>query len=404
VEQIHYAAADAYAGYRLYHMLEWKRTRLRPTPPPIPLCDYDNKPNPSKAKVPRKKTKAATKSEDVSKTGLDSLADDAEQEQEGDEDGDGYETASEEFIDSQQQEDASTSTFPKDVQGTEGSFPDVEDTELARKSGVGFEAKVPSLSRRVGRVDLSLLTGTDPGYPTLPRASQEETKMPSSTGAFKGHASKDRDVNVSSRSQLSDALYTSEDAYDDPELEEALGRMTLDDSGKLTEDAESLALEHTKLPASNAKEVELLEFDPTSLELQELAETIPVAPKPFTGLSGESSPVSQYETATTWAQEYVRSTIPSPTSTEPSRIRATVPHLRAYYLWYHQKQSIEEITRVLRDPPMSSSTVTNYILQAVMLEKVEYETESLRSVMRMMPSGMRKGRWKGLAEQVGALD
>jgi len=65
---------------------------------------------------------------------------------------------------------------------------------------------------------------------------------------------------------------------------------------------------------------------------------------------------------------------------------------------------MEEIKRMLRDPPMSSSTVTNYILQAVVLEKLEYERESLRSVMLMMPSGMRKGRWRGLAEQVGALD
>jgi hypothetical protein len=53
------------------------------------------------------------------------------------------------------------------------------------------------------------------------------------------------------------------------------------------------------------------------------------------------------------------------------------------------------------------STVVSYILQAISLERFEYEKESLRSVIMALPPGMRKGlkgRWKGLAGDVGASD
>ncbi|CAE7177921.1 hypothetical protein CFE70_005773 [Pyrenophora teres f. teres 0-1] len=381
LEQIHYAAADAYAGYRLYYMLEWKRTRLRPTPPPIPLCDYDNKPDPNKVKVPRKKTKVATKSEDVVETAQESSVDAADQEQE-------------ELIDSHQVEDTSSSASHKEVQDTGEAYFGVDHTESEMVRGAGSDMGISSSSKRVGRVKLSILTSTDPEYPTLPRTSQEEATESMSTEGSKDDASKDGDGDVLFRSQLSDSLDASEDAYDDPELEEALGCMTLDDSGKLTEDAKSSAMEHTKPPESKAKVA----------ELQEVAETIRLVPASVAGLAEEVKPVSEFDTATTWAQGYVQSTIPCPSSTAPSRIRATVPHLRAYHLWHHQKRSIEDIRRVLRDPPMSSTTVTNYILQAVVLEKLEYEEKSLKSVMLMMSSGMRKGRWRALAEEVGALD
>jgi hypothetical protein len=108
--------------------------------------------------------------------------------------------------------------------------------------------------------------------------------------------------------------------------------------------------------------------------------------------------------ATTWAQEHLQLTIPSPSSTAPSRIRATVTHLRAYHMWYYQKLSIDRMTQILRDPPLSSNTVASYILQAITLERLEYEKESLRDVLMVMPSGVRKGRWRALAEEVDALE
>jgi hypothetical protein len=73
-------------------------------------------------------------------------------------------------------------------------------------------------------------------------------------------------------------------------------------------------------------------------------------------------------------------------------------------MWYYQKLSIDRTTQILRDPPLSSNTVASYILQAITLERLEYEQESLRDVLMVMPSGMRKGRWRALAEEVVALE
>jgi hypothetical protein len=73
-------------------------------------------------------------------------------------------------------------------------------------------------------------------------------------------------------------------------------------------------------------------------------------------------------------------------------------------MWYHQKLPVEEIAQQLREPALSHITAVNYILQAISLERLEYERELLKRVIMEMPSGMRIGRWKSLAEKVGALD
>src|SRR5207248_3339049 len=96
-----------------------------------------------------------------------------------------------------------------------------------------------------------------------------------------------------------------------------------------------------------------------------------------------------------------QSTIPSASSSTPSRIRATVTPLRAYHLWHHQRLSLDNIGAHLRDPPLAQSTVNGYILQAINLEKLEYDDEQLRTVLRGTPANARKGRWGWLSKQVG---
>jgi hypothetical protein len=398
--QIHYAAADAYAGFRLYHMLEWKRTRLRPIPPPIPLCDYDNKPTP-KSKVPRKRVKAAAKPNDADATDVNPIVETVKEEQEAEEGAHGYETAPEELIDSHQLEDPTSAAPPNistDVADAAAEARVAENSESQKQQHMEHEATLAPERKRIGRVNLSWLKGADPGYPTLPKGSQEEVEEPSST----------------------EQLDESEDEFVDAELEEALGRLDLDDAGALKEEhtspsastgyAESGVRESQEVRSvdvtepNDTKLVELSDFHPTSLESDEVDESTAPISEPPVDLSEASPHPSEYIAATKWAQEYLRSTIPSPTSTTPSRIRATVPHLRAYYLWYQQKLPIEDIAPLLRDPPLPHSTVANYILQAISLERLEYENESLRSVMAVMPSGMRKGRWRAFAETVGALD
>ncbi|KAL1793341.1 hypothetical protein ACET3X_008323 [Alternaria dauci] len=380
IKQIHYAAADAYAGFRLYHMLEWKRTQMKPTPPPVALCDFDNKPSP-RPKEPRKKAK---KPKDAADTIATSAVDVAEDKQEDEGDSEGYETATEELVDSHQLEDPMYATpTTASTGGADKTYASqsTRSSDLEKMERIGAESSVPP-QKRVGRVNLSQLNHADPGYPKLPETSQEEdaeTLPPTLSRDDVGVHPEDQDKGVSFQRQEAD-----NDEFADPELEDALRRMTLDDSGRLTEEASGPALEHD------------------SLDLHESNELIP-APLPDIGLLNEPSRTSEYNLATTWAQEHLQLSIPSPSSRAPSRIRATVTHLRAYHMWHYQKLAVDRMTQILRDPPLSSNTVGNYILQAVTLEGLEYETESLRGVLSMMPSGMQKGRWRALAEEVDAL-
>ncbi|CAN9101655.1 unnamed protein product [Alternaria alternata] len=361
VQQIHYAAADAYAGFRLYHMLEWKRTRMKPAPPPVALCDFDNKPSPR----PKESRKRIKKSKDVADTTVKSAVDVAEDQQEDEGDTEGYETATEEFADSHQLEESlyATSTIVS-AGGADKTHvsQSTRSSDLEKTERMGAESII-SLEKRVGRVNLSRLDHTNFGYPKLPETSQEEDTetLPSALSKEDvGVQLEGQDKGVSFQRQKAD-----DDEFADPELEDALRRMTLDDSGRLTEDANGLALEHT------------------SPDLHEPNGPIP-APQSGIGLLDEPSRTPEYNLATTWAQEHLQLTIPSPSSTAPSRIRATVTHLRAYHMWYYQKLSIDRMTQILRDPPLSSNTVASYILQAITLERLEYEQESLRDVLMLL--------------------
>jgi hypothetical protein len=404
-------------------MLEWKRTRMKPIPPPVALCDLDNKPTP-RSKEPRKRVKAATKSKEATDTVVNSSVDVVEEQQEDEEDAEGYETATEEFADSHQLEEGPCERL------TTAPIDEVDKTSVAQSTTTNdverMEEGGVSPHKRVGRVSLSWTNGTDPGYPKLPKTSQEEDTSPLSTISSQdevGVQPKNQDDGVSHQRQND-----TDDEYADPELEDALRRMTLDDSGRLTEDVTDPASERTISPpttrhhnlgvqsvqhvetatardASDARVVDISDFNPTSLDFHESDELARVpAPQADIGLLEEPSRTPEYNLATTWAQEHLQLTIPSLTSTTPSRIRATVTHLRAYHMWHYQKLPVEKMAHILRDPPLSRDTVANYILQAVTLERLGYEGASLRNVLLALPSGIRKGRWKALAEEVGVLD
>ena len=129
----------------------------------------------------------------------------------------------------------------------------------------------------------------------------------------------------------------------------------------------------------------------------------PAAPPPSaqTASASDSTHPPEYSLATSWARVYLSSTIPPPGSLTPSHIRATVPHLRAYHMWHHQHLPLDEIARQVRDPPLAASTVANYVLQAIMLERMEYDASAVRGLLMGMPEAMRR-KWRRLAEKVGA--
>lgn len=367
LQQIHYAAADAYAGFRLYHTLEWKRNQLNPTPSAIKLCDFDSKPA-SRLKEPRKSTKATGKPEAAVETATDrptNAIDQGQDEAEDTEDLDGYETAPEELMDSHQLEDP----VPKSSSPASAELDQIE----------------AQTQTCFGQLNSLHLRGPDLSYPVLPHDSNRTvTSTPltrsfdrSSTGPVK--LTPVEDVFHSKSLELG----AEEDEYADSELEEALRTMELDDGGNFRKDL-----------TENITDVDFI---------AEVPNKTPTF-KPLVTLPKEDDYTTEYALATTWAQNYVKTTIPLPASTAPSRIRATIPHLRAYHLWYHQKLSVDDIASHLREPPLSISTVTSYILQAVSLEGLEYDKKSLNEVMKSMSPGLRNGRWKWLAAKAGALD
>ena len=81
--------------------------------------------------------------------------------------------------------------------------------------------------------------------------------------------------------------------------------------------------------------------------------------------------------------------------------RTTTSCLRAYFIWHeHPELSLSEIAAMLREVPLQISTVVNYILEAIRVEKLPYRRERLREVLACLPEGVVKGRYRGLGKAV----
>jgi hypothetical protein len=413
LQQIHYAAADAYAGFRLYHIIEWKRKQLRPTPPTRGICDYDAKAIPREKKPKKgaqKKSKVAGKAvAEASTSGLDQ---DLAQPNEKDE-----ESVETDEVDEEENED-----------GFETALEEIEGSQELEGSG----GKQSLTRKRIGRMQLLWLKGSDPGYPVLPQMLED---LDASTYAITMDKSTNPVENANDVTCASDTrsprLDDESDEFADPELEEALQVLDLDGDGKLTEtsDSTTTAAEedrhnmHASEPdilstisqtvdtlhdtdsesltdQDTSQDAKMANSNAIDLEPEELEE--PSTTLPLTTTTDETTHSTKYNSASTWAQNYLQSSVPSPKSTTPSRIRATVPHLRAYHLWHHQNLSLDDVASALRDPPLSHNTVAGYIIQAVGYEKLEYDNDKMQDMVTGLPMGMRQGRFKRIVEQMGA--
>ncbi|KAI9832841.1 MAG: hypothetical protein M1826_001007 [Phylliscum demangeonii] len=101
--------------------------------------------------------------------------------------------------------------------------------------------------------------------------------------------------------------------------------------------------------------------------------TTPSASKPFTKLPH----VVQAEA---WAAEYL-SQLPA-----SAALRASLPQLRAYALWHLHQQSVRDIAKDLRDPPLALSTVASYVFEAVRRHKLSYDVARLRQLAVFLPA------------------
>jgi hypothetical protein len=143
-----------------------------------------------------------------------------------------------------------------------------------------------------------------------------------------------------------------------------------------------------------ASVLESLEIDPDveiALSTPTTSSTTPSKPTPTPKSPRPISPLVQ--SASTRTETY-RSTHP--------RTRATPSSMRCYFLWCHNPSlSLPDIAALLRETPLQTSTVINYILETIRTEKLPYERERLREVLGGLPAEVVKSRYRALARDAG---
>jgi exonuclease 3'-5' domain-containing protein 2 len=100
--------------------------------------------------------------------------------------------------------------------------------------------------------------------------------------------------------------------------------------------------------------------------------------------------------AESWALAH-RASSPSASASGNPASTVAFSALRVYALWYSNSSlSIADIASMLRDPPLRNSTVAAYILDSIRLEKLPFDKERLRKVLKTIPDSRAMWRYKSL--------
>ncbi|KAF2749469.1 hypothetical protein M011DRAFT_484894 [Sporormia fimetaria CBS 119925] len=382
-EQIAYAATDAYASLRIYDVLEEKRKKLKPIPARPDVCDYDDAPRPSRPRAARKKAEAKESSEPPV----------AAEEKEVAEEESEYETAAEDLMDVQELEKSSYSESSDRMDIDKDPDADYVPTdEGTGQVHLQQDKPLTRQARRLGRLNLPASRESYVTYPTLPvLSSSEESDI--EVAPIAAAAATTKAATLTKPSPAKKLAKTDETRPTSVPALTPKPRKSTDTNAKPPATTTSAPTPSMNLPAP----LPVLE---TTRETTSATATATPTTAP-----DDTSKSPEYLTATTWAQSYLYDTIPPPSATpSPSRIRATLPHLRTYHLWHHQQLPVSEIARHLRDPPLAETTVCGYILQAISLERLPYRTEDLSGVLRGVPVSVRMGRWRGFVQKVGGVE
>ncbi|KAI3323212.1 ribonuclease H-like protein [Xylariaceae sp. AK1471] len=97
--------------------------------------------------------------------------------------------------------------------------------------------------------------------------------------------------------------------------------------------------------------------------------------------------------------EVVEDRVASYRATHP-QTRSSFSQLRAYYLWHCYDLSPAAVAQLVRDPPLKTITVVQYILSAVQAEKLPVDRDRLREVAGSLPQSTLWTRWPGVAGMV----
>ncbi|KAI8633064.1 ribonuclease H-like protein [Xylariaceae sp. FL1651] len=80
--------------------------------------------------------------------------------------------------------------------------------------------------------------------------------------------------------------------------------------------------------------------------------------------------------------------------------RSTLAQLRAYYLWHCYDLSPDAIAQLVRDPPLKTATVVQYIFSVVQNDSLPVDLDQLRNVASLIPQNILWARWPVVAGRV----
>jgi len=86
--------------------------------------------------------------------------------------------------------------------------------------------------------------------------------------------------------------------------------------------------------------------------------------------------------------------------TSHPKTSASIPHLRAYYLWHCYNIPPANIAQLLRDPPLKTITVVQYILSVVQSENLSVDHDELRELAGFVPLSTLWARWPVVAKMI----
>lgn len=82
------------------------------------------------------------------------------------------------------------------------------------------------------------------------------------------------------------------------------------------------------------------------------------------------------------------------------KARAAPAQLRAYALWHHQAIDVPAAAGLLRDPPLLTTTVSGYILEAIRIEKLPFDQKRLGDVLGYVSESVDRGKYTALRKEV----
>ncbi|KAF2499376.1 ribonuclease H-like protein [Lophium mytilinum] len=165
-----------------------------------------------------------------------------------------------------------------------------------------------------------------------------------------------------------------------------------------SDDYQSALEEQEAIEESDEETSSSLDLPEDELSDEVSEEELVAPPTKRVGHPPASSPTSALELANFWLDAWHAA---MPMHRQPI---ATSGQMRAYALWHEQNLSLAEVAAVLRDPPLATSTVSNYILSAVMLEQLPFKEERIKVLLKTMPSKVVTQRYWRILRTLGVED